>query len=147
MVLDKYDAHGFNVTIVHGDNEFKMSQLKYYLLPILVYIYGKYEHVDIIERLIRVMKERCRCITHYIPYIYYTKFMVQSLIACVLKWINAFPSENGISIKTGPAMIVEVKVNPNFNHKLITFGSYDRVYTGTTNNMKISIVPSIALND
>ena len=106
MVLDKYDARGFNVTIVHGDNEFKMSQLKYYLLPILLYIYGKYKHVDIIERFIRVMKERCRCITHSIPYKYYTKFMVQSLIAGVVKCINALPSKNGIPSTTIQAMIV-----------------------------------------
>ena len=41
MVLDKYDTRGFNVTIIHGDNEFKIAQLKEYLLPVLVEIYGK----------------------------------------------------------------------------------------------------------
>ena len=44
-------------------------------------------------------------------------------------------------------MIVEGKVNPNFNHKHITFGSYAMVYTGTTNNMKIRSVTAIALNE
>ena len=49
MVLGKYDARGFNVTIIHGYNGFNISQLKEYPLPILVEIYGKYEHVDIIK--------------------------------------------------------------------------------------------------
>ena len=107
MVLEKYDVRGFNVTIILGDNEFNIAQLKEYFLPILVEIYGKDEHVDIIEGFIRVTKEICRCITQSIPYIYYTKLMVQSLIACVVKWINTLPSRNGISSKMSPAMIVE----------------------------------------
>ena len=112
MVLDKCDARGFNVTIIYGHNGFNKAQLKEYFLPILVEIYGNDERVDIIERIIRVTKDRCRCITHSIPYIYYTILMVQSLIACVVKWINAFPSKIGISSTMSPAMIVEVQVTP-----------------------------------
>ena len=48
MLLDKYDARGFNVTIIHEDNEFNIVKLKEYLLPIMVEIYIRYEHVDII---------------------------------------------------------------------------------------------------
>ena len=72
--------------------------------------------------------------------------MVLSLIAHVVKRINAFPSKNGISITMIPSMIVEGKGNPNVNHKLITFGSYSMVYTGTKNDMKRRSVLSIALN-
>ena len=57
MVIEKYDAHEFNVTIIHGDIEFNIAQLKEYLVPILVKIYWKDGYVDIIERVIRVMKE------------------------------------------------------------------------------------------
>ena len=147
MVLETYDARGFNLTIIRGENGFTVAKFKDYLLPIIVEIYGKDEHVDIIERVIRVMKERCSCITHSIPYIYYTKLTVQSFIACVVKWINAFPSKKIIPSTMSPAMIVEVKVNPKFNHKRITFGSYAMVYTGTKNNMKRRSVPAIALNE
>ena len=72
--------------------------------------------------------------------------MVQSLIAFVVKWINAFPSKNGISSKMSPDMIVEGKGKPDFNNKYITFESYAMVYTGTANDMKIKIVPAIGLN-
>ena len=44
-------------------------------------------------------------------------------------------------------MIVERKGNPDFNHKHITFVSYDIVYTGKKNYMKISSVPAIVLNE
>ena len=56
VVLEKYDASGFNLTIIHVYNEFNIAQLKEYPLPVLVEIYGKYEHVDIIDRVIRVIK-------------------------------------------------------------------------------------------
>ncbi len=76
------------------------------------YIYGKDEHVGVIERAIRVIKERCRCVCHAIPYKYYTKLMLRSLIAVVIRWINAFPSKGSISSTMSPAMIVEGKNNP-----------------------------------
>ena len=110
-------------------------------------IYGKSEHVDIIERVIRVMKEICRHITHSIPYIYYNKLMVQLLIECAVKWINTFPIKNVISSTMDPAMIVEGKGNPNFNHIRITFLSYAMVYNGTANNRKRRSLPDITLNE
>ena len=73
--------------------------------------------------------------------------MVQSLIAYVVKWINASPSKNGISITMIPVMIVEGKGNPKFNHKRITFGSYAMVYTVTKNDTKRRIIPAIELNE
>ena len=36
MVLEKYDEHCFNVTIIHGDNKSNIAQLEEYVLPILV---------------------------------------------------------------------------------------------------------------
>ena len=35
MVLDKYYARGFNVTIINGENEFNIAKFKEYLLPIV----------------------------------------------------------------------------------------------------------------
>ena len=72
--------------------------------------------------------------------------MVQSLIACLVKWINAFPSKTLISSTMRTAMIVEGKGNPDLNHKRITFGSYAMVYTGTTNDIKRRSIPSSTLD-
>ena len=68
------------------------------------------------------------------------------MVACVVKWVNAFPRKNGISITMISVIILEGKGNPDFNHKCIAFGSYAMVYTGTTNDMKIRSLPSITLN-
>jgi hypothetical protein len=55
-----YETRGFQITDVHGDNEFDIKRVKEFLLPATLHIYGKDEHVGIIERLIRTVKEQCR---------------------------------------------------------------------------------------
>ena len=55
-VLDKFSDRGFEVTTIHGDNEFDVKYIKEYFLPVMTHIYGKGEHVGIIERTIRVIK-------------------------------------------------------------------------------------------
>ena len=56
--MDLYYEIGFNITDVHGDNSFNIKSIKSHLLPIYKHIYGKEEHVGIIERIIMVIKER-----------------------------------------------------------------------------------------
>ena len=72
--------------------------------------------------------------------------MIQSLISCVVKWINAFPVKGGISTTMIPSIIVEVNLNPDFKQERIVFGSYALFYTGTSNNINRIIIPYLALN-
>ena len=92
-----YEARCFNITSVHGENEFKIKTLKAHLLPICTHIYVKEEYIGIIKCMIIIIKERARCMCHAIPYQYYTKLIVKSLIACVVKWINSFPTKGEVS--------------------------------------------------
>ena len=71
---------------------------------------------------------------HTLPYKYYTKPMIKSLISCVVKWLNAFPTKCGMSKTMSSSMIVKGKPNPDFNQKRIVFGSYALVYTGIDGN-------------
>ena len=84
---------------------------------------------------------------HAIPYQYYTKLIIQSLISCVVKWINEFSTKGGISKTMSPSMIVEGKLNTDFNQERIVFGSYAVVYTVTINDMNKISIPYIALNE
>ena len=70
-ILNKYIPRGFEITSIHGDNGFNVKDIKDFLLPIIVHIYGKGEHMGIIERPIRVIKERSRCIYSALSYHYY----------------------------------------------------------------------------
>ena len=46
-----------------------------------------------------------------------------------------------------PYMVVKGKPNPGFNQDMIVFGSYDLVYTVTSNYMNIRSISYIALNE
>ena len=144
-VIKTYSTRGFNVENIHGDNEFNIPSLHSDLLPASFHIHAANEHCGTIERSIRTMKERCRCLCHAVPYNRYTKLMVTSLVATATYWLNAFPSKTGVSTTLSPANIVLGRSNPDFNHNKIIFGSYALTYTGTTNNMKARSVPAIAL--
>jgi hypothetical protein len=146
-VLNTYWSRGFDITIVHSDNKFNIKELKEFLSPTIVTIYGRNEHVRVIERCIRVIKERARCTCHSIPYHFYTKLMIQVLVATVVKWLNAFPNKNGISRTMSPSSIVEGKTNPDFNTKRIVYGSYAMVYIDTDNAMNSRSIPAIALEE
>ena len=141
-----YTSRGFRIEHIHGDNEFNKEGIKQSQLPALFHIYGKDEHVGLIERSNRMVKNKSRTITHAAPYQYIPKVMTIGLIAEAIKWINAFPSMNGVSKTMSPATIVEGIPKPNMKYKRIVFGSQAMVYTGTNNRLDARSVPAIALN-
>ena len=91
--------------------------------------------MGIIERSIRTVKERFRSTCNGIPYKWITILMVRSLVEGIIDVVNAFPSKNGISSTLSPSTIVEGKPNLDLKRKMISFGSYAAVYTGTSNDM------------
>jgi hypothetical protein len=144
-VLTTYKARGFNITYVHGDNEFNLPNLHQFLQPAALHIYGRNEHVGVVKRSIQTLKERCRCMSNAVPFRRYTKLMTRHLVETAVYWLNSFPSANGVSQTLSPANIVLGRPNTDFTKPKISFGSYAFVYTGTTNTMKSRSVPGIAL--
>ena len=143
VVLNIYRKRGFQITNIHADNEFDLPQLHNHLRPSTLAIYGRDEHVGVIERSTRTIKERCRSICHTIPYTKYTKIMTYALVEHAVYWVNAFPTLH--SIQLSPASIVTGRPKPNFNNPTISFGRYALIHAKTTNNMKGRSVPGIAL--
>ena len=72
--------------------------------------------------------------------------MIQSLILCVAKCLNAFTTKGGI-YKNDPIHDSLRKINPDFNQERIVFGAYALVYTCTINGINTRSIPPIALND
>jgi hypothetical protein len=92
------------------------------------------------------VKEKCRTMTHALPYKKVPKLMIISLVNVAVKWINAFPPTNGISKTMSPATIVQGLPKPNLKYKRIIYGSYALVYVGTKSDQSARSVPAIALN-
>ena len=108
-IINKYNARSFEITDLHGDNEFDKAAFKDFLQPALLHIYSETEHVGPIERSVRTVKQRCRSTCNETPYRSITILMVRSLIESVTDTLNIFPSQTGISNSVSPASIVEAK--------------------------------------
>ena len=135
-IIHKYTSRSLNITNYHGDPEFDKSELRNFLEPALLHIYAKNEHVGNIEHSTCRIKERARSTCNGIPYKRITILMVRSLIEAIVESLNAFPSPTGISKTMSPSTIVEGKPKPNFGAKMITYGSYALVHSGTSNDIK-----------
>ena len=68
IVKKLYKDHGFSLTNVHGDNKFNINKLKTTLSPSTLHLCARDEHVPIIERSIRTVKELSWCTTHALPF-------------------------------------------------------------------------------
>ena len=146
FIKDKYESRGFVVAHLHADNEFNVNGLDEVLCPTQMHIYAANEHVGVIERSIRTIKERCRCISHSMPYTMHPKILTRCMLEFVVTRLNQLPSSTGVSKVISPATIVLGKGPLDCQYNTIDFGSYVVLYTTTTNDMKRRSVPCIALN-
>ena len=76
-----YSSRGFRAENIHADNEFDKEEIKRSQLPILFHIYGKDEHVGLIERSNRTIKNKARTMVHAVSYKFIPKLMVRVLVA------------------------------------------------------------------
>ena len=141
----RLEDRSFVVSDAHADNEFDIKALKEEMKPTLLHICAKNEHVGTIERGIRTIKERCRCMVHDVPYRRYTRLMVRSLLESVVDLLNHFPSKNSVSKTMSPATIVEGKPRLDLSQKRLPFGAYAQAWVGTYNNMTSRSIEGIAL--
>ena len=138
-----YTNRGFNITPYNDDNGFEM--LREHLGGTNLNTVGREDHVGAIERSIRTIKERARCICYKLPYKAYTKLMTEEMIIEVTKMLNAFPNKEGISSDLSPNAIVLGTPKLDYNNIKLSFGSYVNLHDGTDNTMKSRAVSAITL--
>ena len=143
-ICNMYRKRGFTITDVYGDNKFNHQAYVDTVLPARLHICAKGEHVPIVERSIRTVKERTRVICQSLPFNRMPKIMVRALLGQVEIWLNQFPSTNRLSERS-PATILRGDLNPDYKTRRARFGEYVMVYTGTDNTMESRAVPAIVL--
>ena len=67
-ICNMYTKIGFVITDAYGDNEFDSDKYRDVVAPARLHICSKGEHVPIIERSIRTVKERARAVIQGLPY-------------------------------------------------------------------------------
>ena len=131
-----YEARGLTITHVHADSKFKCIQNS--IRPALLNLVAPGKHVSEVERSIRTIKERVRCMIHGLPYSTYPKLLIEACVTAAVKQLNAIPSKNGISQTMSPTTLL-TGTQPVSYHNLVKmcFGAYaqvnvDNAITNTT---------------
>ena len=96
-VIKLYHSRGFKIKIINSDNEFAYIKDSISDWDILLNVSSRSEHVPVIERRIRVIKERVRSIRHSLPFKILPKIMIIEMVKYCIKWLNVFPSKGGIN--------------------------------------------------
>jgi len=130
-IINIYNARGFDVTHVHGDREF--ASLGPSILPTILYMCGSGDHIPTVERSIRTVKERCRCVIHGLPYTHYTTIMIRSLVYFVVNRLNSFPCNPGCVPDMTPTNLVTGLPTPSMRELSIEFGAYVQVHDNLDN--------------
>ena len=95
-----YGTGGYVIQTTLMDIEFE--KLKPMLPEIALNITAAWEHKGMVERKIRVLKERACGTFNTLPYPKLPKMMVIKLMHFYTMWINSFPVRSGISEKMEP---------------------------------------------
>ena len=92
-MIEKYHSSGFIVTHIKCDGEKGIEKLSNYFLSknIVLNVASREQHVPIVERKIRLMKERMRAIITTLPY-NLPKLVLDHLVFHSVKSINILPN-------------------------------------------------------
>jgi hypothetical protein len=103
------------------------------------------EHVPEIERRIRTVKERTRCIYNTLPFQQIPPRMIIEMVYASNFWLNSFPPDDGISDVLSPRAIV-AGMELNFTkHCQLEFGTYVQTHEEHDNSMATRTTGAIAL--
>jgi hypothetical protein len=98
-----YLQRGFHIQMVHADGEFAPLKPLIESMPggPMVNLASANEHVPEIERIIRVVKDRCRATRHSLPVETIPKLMTIHIVLNVVKLLNFFPIKGPKTIMSG----------------------------------------------
>jgi hypothetical protein len=107
QVRGAYLKRGFNITHILADGQFEPLRGDVANLGITLNIVSRDEHVPEIERYIRTVKERTRCVYNTLPFrrIVPSRIIIEMVYSSVF-WLNMFPAIDGISKTLSPRSII-----------------------------------------
>ena len=140
-----WKRRGFN--IIRFDGDFEFESLRAQLMDGGIYLNcaSKGEHVAVIERSNRVIKERARAIWNTMPFKTIPLLMLVELIYNVTYWLNVFPPSRGILGATSPRTAMTGYEINYHDHCQLEFGEYAQTHEEGDNSMSPRTLGAIAL--
>ena len=142
-----YRRGGLRPRLVLADGAFTSDHMKASLqmLGVLLNPTARDEHVGDIERYIRTIKERMRCVYNTLPFDQIPKAMLIEMAKFAVFWLNSFPHPLGISQTESPRRLVTGE-NIDYNkHCRYEFRQYVQCHEQHDNTMAPRTVGAIAL--
>jgi hypothetical protein len=129
-----YLQRGFHIKTVHADGEF--APLK----PLsesmtgdpMINLASVNEHVPEIERIIRVVKERCRATRHSLPYEIIPKLITIHIVLNVVTLLTFFSTKGSVSDTLSPKTIMSGETLDFKKHLSLQIGQYCQVHEEDT---------------
>ena len=142
-----YTGRGFNVVTAMMDGEFEPMRHELLEMGIKLNVTAANEHSPIIERQIRVIKERVRATRHTLPFEVIPLIMLIEMTYFCIFWINAFPPKSGLSEINSPRKIITGQHVEYKKHCKLPFGAYVQAHEepSPTNSQQARTVGAICL--
>jgi hypothetical protein len=145
QVKSAYNKRGFNITHMLVDGEFETLRGDVAALGITLNVVSRDEHVPEIERFIRTVKERTRCVYNTLPFRRMPHRIIIEMVYYSVFWLNMFPATDGISTTMSPRSIIAGLKLDYRKHCRLEFGSYVQVHEEHDNSMATRTTGAIAL--
>ena len=140
-----YHKRGFRVSTFLMDGQFDVIRGDLAEMNITLNVVARGEHVPEIERHIRTIKERVRCVYATLPFTKIPKRMLVELVYFSVFWLNSFPAHDGVSATLSPRSIVHGTHIDFAKHAKLEFGSYVQAHEEHDNTMATRTTGAIAL--
>jgi hypothetical protein len=140
-----YHKRGFRVSTFLMGRQFDVIRGDLAKMNITLNTIARGEHVPEVERHIRTIKERVRCVYTTLPFTKIPKRMLVELVYFSVFWLNSFPARDGVSTTLSPRAIVH-GTNIDFaKHAKFEFGTYVQAHEEHDNTMATRTTGDIAL--
>jgi hypothetical protein len=140
-----YQKRGFIITHMLFDGEFECLRGALATLNITLNAATNDEHVPEVERFIRTLKERTRCVYNTLPFTSMPPRLLIEMVYGSNFWLNCFPYPGGISDVLSPRAIVTGMSIDFLRHCQLEFGTYVQVHEAHDNTMVTRTTGAIAL--
>ena len=144
-VISLYRKAGFKITVALMDGEFVPLRGGLAELGIRLNETSRDEHVGDVERYIRTVKERMRAIYNTLPFQKIPARLVIEMAKTAVFWLNAFPTEKGVSQDLSPRTILTGQQVDYKRHGRYQFGEYVQTHEEHNNSMNPRTVGTLAL--
>ena len=140
-----YRAGGFIVTHALADGYFEPYRADLSERGVALNTTSRDEHQGDIERYIRTIKERVRCLHNSVPFKRVPGRMLIEMVKNSVFWRNSFPPEDGVSEHLSPRAIVTGQSVDFHRHCKYEYGEYVQTHEEHDNTMSARTVGALAM--